>query len=215
MNNSHKILILSFIPALLTIIFAVYVTFPNISHLKSLHSKLESQKDEMAKTQTDLNNLKNNDKLLNELVDMRGKLYDFDVKIPSTDDLAILLVDFDKLAAQNKLKITTFRTKNSKTIDLNPEDPSKSRRKRSKKSEQPQLKLISIPVETVVVGYYPDVLKFVSNIENYQRKIAVKNVTIRDYQGDKAAATPRVEVTVNYFVYKTEKIQPEITQEKQ
>lgn len=212
MNKNKKIIILSLVPGLLTLVFAIYVTFPGIQHLKSSYENLQTEKKAMEQTQSSLSSLKRNDKLLNELFELRNHLYDFDVKVPTTDDMAVLLVDFDKIARAHSLKISSFKTRPRKNVDMTDNKPGKKKSRKSRKPETPALQLVSIPVETGIVGNYPNILKFIKDIEKYQRKVIVRDVAIKDYKDDKELAAPRVEVTLSYTIYKTEK--PQIPQEE-
>jgi len=214
-NKSNKILLISLLPCLLTFIFIVYILFPSIGKYSETIQKIKEKTLAYTETQKQINKLNENKALFNKIQKLKNDLATFDIEIPSESDLAVLLVDLERFAQKNKVKITNFSTKNEKEIDivLPEKNKTKKHKKKKRKKDQSPVKLSTIPIEITILGYYKDNLNFINSLEKYQRKIIINEITASNFKEDEKNANPRVEMSINFDIYKMEI--PEINIETQ
>lgn len=205
MNSSKKILLISLIPGILTLVFILYILLPVIGKMDRVKDNLEAEKASYSAIQSKIASFKADKALLNKIQKLKDEIPDFDIKVPPKNELAILLYDTEKFAGGAKVKISSVTTKTPKSVDII--DPktiaqqnSNTQRKKKKTDDTPA-KLIELPLEIVVVGYYPDVLRFIGSIENYQRKVMVNGVSVENYSDDKDKPVPRVQMAIDCSVY--------------
>ena len=211
MDKSKKILLLSLLPVLLTIIFILYVLVPSIGNFSKVSGELKSEKAAFSMDQNELQALKSNKKLIYDVENLRNELADFDVMVPEEDNLAILLVDLEKFANSFNVKLIAMDSAKEKEIRIadSKKAQDKAKTKRNKKSNKEKgsisAKLIEIPVEIKVLGRYPDVLNFINNLERYQRRITINGISVSNYKKDKDVSKSRVQMDINSVIYKLEK----------
>lgn len=209
MNKSKKIIILSLLPGILTLIFIVCYVFPAIQIMSKSHNTLNTEQDAFNKTQSQLNSANQNNKVFEEVKVLRSQLSDFDIKVPKDDELAILLIDLEKFANSFNVKINSFDSRTAKIVNV--EDPTlqtqtKKRSRRETVQPQSPVDLTMIPLEINVTGYYSNILDFINVLQHYQRKIVIKDISITDNKEDKNQIRSRIDVSFNCEVYKlTEK----------
>lgn len=210
MSKSQKIILISILPALLTLVFIVYFVAPAIGNMNKLKGELKEEQLAYAETQSKVESLKQDKKLLKKVEELRIKLFNFDTQVPAEDELAILLVDLEKFSKAFNVKVYTLNSGAEKTLEIiDPkeqlsEDKTKAKntRKARKKVEDKPVTLVKIPLEIMVMGYYSDVLNFINTLENYQRKTSIESILVSNYRKDKDNIKPRVELTINCAVYK-------------
>lgn len=215
MERSKKIIILSLIPVFLTIIFILYIVVPTVGRLNELNTELKQEKTAYDEDKSQLDELNNNKKLLMSIQKLKEKLGNFDVKVPSEDDLSILLIDLEKFAESFNVKVIALNSRPE--IEKVLVDPNKKEEKSTnsvKKKPDPS-PLYSISLEVSAVGYYQDILNFINTLENYERKIAISSVKVENYKEDKETPKPRVQMTINCEIYKFDAKSPENTKEEQ
>ena len=203
MQSSKRILLISLLPGLITIVFIIYIVVPAIGRMNTAKENLLSERTDYASIQAKISSFKSDTALLNKVQQLKDELPDFDIKVPQKDELAILLYDTEKFAKNKKVKISSLTTKTPKSIEIidNKAKTNTSNSQKKKKTDDAPAKLIEIPIEIVVIGYYPDILQFIGSIENYQRKIMVNGVSIQNFSEDKDKGVPRVQMTIDCSVY--------------
>jgi len=212
MDKSKKILIVSFAPVILTIIFILYAVAPAVGNYSAANNDYMEEKTAYIDTQNQLNTLKENKSLAIELANLREKLADFDTQIPENDDLAILLVDLQKFAKNNDVKVLS--------LDADPEspmeiiDPKVQKLKEKKKNKilakekenTEPVQLYQIPLKLVLLGHYKNILNYINTLELYGRKITLDGILVTKYKTNKNSSEPALEVTINCTVYKLERM---------
>ncbi|OGI02655.1 MAG: hypothetical protein A2104_08665 [Candidatus Melainabacteria bacterium GWF2_32_7] len=213
MSKSRKIILISLLPVLLTVVFIIYAVMPAIGNLNKLKSDLETEKQALSETQCKLDSLRQNKKLLKEVQKLRNKLADFEMRVPSEDDLAILFVDLGKFSSNFNVRVFSVSSSPEKPVKIidpkqqEPEENKKSKRNKEKETQELPVSLFAIPLEIKVIGYYPDIMKFISTLENYQREIVIDGISISNSIKDKDTIKPKVELTIDCTIYKlTEKL---------
>ncbi|MFH0702076.1 MAG: hypothetical protein V2B14_00855 [bacterium] len=211
MDKSKKIFLISLLPAFLTILFVLFVLYPTFVKMDKVDKDLEKEKTEYNKDQASLDTLKENRVLFKEVKSLRKKLKNFDLEVPSKDELTVFLVDLERFAEVLNTKIISFSSSSEKDIEI--EDPvqkkedeknTKLKKKKKKKGDEDLLpvRLLAIPLSITITGYYTDTINFVNALENYQRRISIDGVSIANHPEDKEKAKPRVLMTVDCKVYK-------------
>ncbi len=210
MDKSKKILIISFIPAVLTLLFIVYILVPSIDKMNTSSSELSKAKNSLAENKALLGDLQKKVKYNKELEDLKTKLADFDVKIPSEHDLPILLYDLERFADISKVKISSFKAEREKKLKIvDPKDEKKSKKKSSRKKpakkEESPYNFSSVPAKVVITGPYLDTLKFVNILENYGRKLVIEDITVSENKKNSKKSKSDIEMQINLKVFKLEK----------
>lgn len=125
-----------------------------------------------------------------------------------------MLVDIENFAINTNNKILGLSASSEKTVEVNyqptenknssvksTKKKSSKRKKRGNKKEQDPFILQEIPIEIKVLGYYPNIIKFIQKLENYQRKIVIEAVEAKDYNKEANETTPRVEMKINAKIF--------------
>ncbi|MFA6989429.1 MAG: type 4a pilus biogenesis protein PilO [Candidatus Gastranaerophilaceae bacterium] len=214
MENSKKIMFLSFIPLALVLVFILYLILPLVNDLNMNKQNIENQKIKLENAKIKIQKAEQDQKLANEIIEMQNKLGIFDLAVPEKKELEILLVDIEKFGTSTGNKILGLTANTEKTVEINtkPKENSDSSTKSTKESRktvkklknkenQGQFILQEIPIEIKVLGYYPDIIKFIQKLENYQRKIVIEGIEARDYNKDAEQTKPRVEMKINAKVF--------------
>ena len=211
MNKSQKTLLISFLPSMLTLFFIINIVIPAIGNMNDLNQKLNSEKNWQNSTKEEISLVKENNSLLKNVEKMRDELSDFDIRIPQTRELAILLYDLEKFAKPLNVRVLALNAKSEKIVELDEsalnqtqKNKKKSIKKKKKSKKLESAILYSIPVEIKVLGHYNDIVKFVNTLEKYQRMVAIDTLTLERYKEDESNSKPRVETTIQGFVYKFE-----------
>jgi Tfp pilus assembly protein PilO len=204
MNKSKKMIIICLFPALLTIIFMIYVMFPCIGKLGEVKDGLDQEKADFSQTQDRLISVQNNKKLSQDVQELRSRLADFDVKVPDEDDMAVLLVDLDKFARSFNARIISLNTDMEKNVEIiDPKQQALNKKRKVRKLEQSSpIQLTEIPLEVTVIGLYPDLLNFINALEHYQRKVSINGVSISDYKEDREVTSSKVQLVIKASIYK-------------
>lgn len=204
MNKSKKIILISLLPALLTLIFIAYVVMPAIADLNETKNNLETEKAALAETQEKLILLKENSKLSKDVQKLKDKVFDFNVQVPPKDEIAVLLVDVGKFANDSNVKILSLNSETEKSLEI--ETPKINKNKieteKNKKVSNPPVLFSEIPLKLSVVGCYSDVLNFINEIENYQRKITITGISVSNYSKNKNIAKPEIEIVIDCLIYR-------------
>jgi Tfp pilus assembly protein PilO len=160
-----------------------------------------------------LDSLNNNNGLLKKIKELNQELGNFDINVPSEDNLSILLIDLEKFAESFNVKVLSLNSKPETEKELiDPKKKSKSTKPvRKKKTLSP---LYSIPLEISAIGYYQDILNFIDTLENYERKVIIDSIRVENYKEDKFTSNPRVEITINCEIYRFNNQNIELTENK-
>lgn len=202
MDRSKKILILSIIPVLLTLIFIIYIVVPTVAKLNTLNGEFNQEQSSFDDKKSQLESLDADKKTLKKIDELKEKLTDFDINVPAEDDLSILLIDLEKFGEPLNVKVISMNTKPEEEKDLAIKSKKKSKSSNQNRKKKTFSPLYAIPLEISAVGYYQDILSFINILENYGRKITISSVKIENYKEDKEAATPRVQMTIDASIYK-------------
>jgi Tfp pilus assembly protein PilO len=213
MENSRKILFLSFIPLALVLVFVLYIILPLVNDLNLNNQNVENKKAQLENAKIKLDKAEQDQKLAGEIIEIQNKLGIFDLAVPEKKDLEILLVDVEKFGTETNNKILGLTANDQKPLEItdttkddkNSSVKSKNKKRKIKKiknkEQQEPFSLQEIPIEINVLGYYPNIIKFVQKLENYQRKIVIESIEARDYSKDSDQTTPRVEMKINAKVF--------------
>ncbi|MDD3149782.1 MAG: type 4a pilus biogenesis protein PilO [Candidatus Gastranaerophilales bacterium] len=221
MDESKKLLLISFIPAILSFILIFNLIIPENLELNKLKDSLKIQKTELQNLEARLEVAKKNEKEIKEVNELKEELADFDYRIPYNNETAMLLLDLEKFAQKNKLEVLYFDKKREAQIPIidpiaaaeKAKEKKSSRRKKEK--EIPLAILCEIPLEIRIVGDFPNILEFIGQVEKYQRLMSIDGVLMKDYEKDVFKSASRVEITLNTKIYKFQpQQQPSETDEK-
>lgn len=202
MNRSKKILILSIIPVILTLIFIIYIVVPTVSRLNVLNNELRQEQISYKESKSKLDGFNADKAILKSINELKEQLANFDINVPAEDDLSILLIDLEKFGEPLNVKVISMNTKPEEEKDLIIKSKKKPKSSNTNKKKKVFSPLFAIPVEVSAVGYYQDILGFINILENYERKITINSVKVENYKEDKEIETPRVQMTIDAIIYK-------------
>ena len=208
MNKSKKIILISLLPLFLTLAFLLNMLIPSIMKMAKAREELVSERQTYNQTRQQIATLKNDNSIFLAVEELKDKLSDFDIKVPENDESAVLLIDLDKFAAAQGIKIMSIVAKPETPDEII--DPAKKKAEEEaakngvkvKKAEILPVSLTEIPVEITVLGYYSDILKFINSLEKYQRQIVINGITATYFPKDKDKPSPHVEMIIECKIYK-------------
>ena len=172
MNNLRKIILMSLIPALLTIFFIVQFTMPSVKEYFNLKKEIKSEKAAIKDIKINLEKLNMNKKLVNKLNELNIELAGFDTEFPSTFKDEILLIDLEMFADKtinHIVKVASKPIKNVEIIDSSKPKIKNTGYRKTEKQEILPVTVIEKPFELSTVAYYNQIIDFVTFLEDYQR----------------------------------------------
>ena len=214
MKNSKKTILITLIPAALTLYFITQILFPAIGNYNDLRNKFIETKNLCKETQASIEQLNNNKKLLKETEELNNQVADFDVQVPSEFEDEFFLVDLGKFSINTSTIIISLDSKQEKEFEItnpneNKDKISKKRsvKRRQKKEERPvyPLTIYEKPFEIKTLGNYNRIINFVSCLENYQRKFIINGVSAQISKNDETNPNPKIELTIEGSTFKSEK----------
>jgi len=217
MDRTKKILLISIIPAALTLLFIIYILVPSIDKMNLASSELSKANNAFEENQVLYNDLKEKSRFNRELEDLKVKLADFDVKVPAENDLPILLYDLERFADSTNIRISNFKAeREKKLIIVDPKEEKKlkkknTRKKSDKKSSENPYDFAAIPVKLIITGQYLNTLKFINILQNYGRKIYIEDITVSENKPNDFSSRPDVEMQINLKIYKLSKVSQEVS----
>ncbi|HBG49330.1 MAG TPA: hypothetical protein DDW90_07495 [Cyanobacteria bacterium UBA9971] len=222
MKNSKKTILITLIPAALTLLFITQVLFPAIQNYNDLRNKFIETKNTYKETQIRVEQLQNNKKILTEIAELNNQVTDFDIQIPSEFEDEYFLVDLGKFSINTATKIIALDSKKEKPFEItNPNDDQnktsqKTKHRRKKQEEQPvyPLTIYEKPFEIKTLGHYNKIINFVSCLENYQRKFIINGVSAEISKNDEANPNPKIELKIEGSTFKAVENLPEPEPEK-
>lgn len=202
MNKSNKILLLSLLPVILTVIFALYVLIPSFDSLDRSKKEFVSQTTLLNELRDKVANAKNNKANLSAINESRLKLADFEQQVSDEYDSALLVFDSEKIAGLSGVRLLSFAIKDEINEEEQPvilkNDNNADTVKKVKLTE-----LVSLPVEINVKGNYSSVIEFVKNLESYQRKVNIETLEIKRADN---SSQDKIQAKLNCKFYKVKKI---------
>lgn len=211
MKNSKKSILITLIPAVLTLYFITQVLFPAISNYSDLRGKYNDTKAEYQDTNTKIEQLKNNKKILNNIDELNNQVADFDVQVPPDFEDEFFLVDLEKFSINTATKILSLNSKREKVFEIRSPDSDKDKtsKKKKKKSKKKQDKKTDLPLtiyekpfEIKTLGHYNQIINFVNCLEIYQRKFIIDGVSAEISQSDESNPNPKIELTIEGSTFK-------------
>lgn len=210
MKNSKKTLLITLIPAALTLYFITQVLFPAIQNYIDLTNKFNETRNSYKETQASVNQLQNNEKILKEIEELNNKVADFDIQIPSEFEDEFFLVDLGKFSINTATKIIALDTKTEKEFkiinqtDKQNNTSNKTKHRRKKLEEEPvyPLTIYEKPFEIKTLGNYNKIINFVSCLENYQRKFIINGVSAQISKNDESNPDPKIELKIEGSTFK-------------
>lgn len=214
MKNSKKTILITLIPAVLTLYFAVQVLLPEIYKYNDLREQYDETKNTYKETQTNIELLRNNKKLINETDELNKQIADFDIQVPSEFEDEFFLVDLEKFSINTSTKILSLDSKKEKEFEINisseEKDKSSKKTKKNTKKENKKKKEKPIPpvnvyeksFEIKTLGHYNQIINFVSCLELYQRKFIINGISAEISKNDENNPNPKIELTIEGSTFK-------------
>ena len=203
MKKNKKILLIILLPVALTMYFIFWVLVPSIQNYNDLGKKVKQTEMTCKTTLEQVEKLKNNKMLLEDIEELDKTIADFGIQLPSEFEDEFLLVDLSMFSIDTKTKIHSLNAKTEKAIEIKKEEVQRKSRRR-KKEENPvfPLTVYEKPFEFKIVGKYNDTIAFINALENYQRKFIISGVSAQISKSDEKNPNPRIELTINGSSYK-------------
>jgi len=211
MKYSKKTLLITLLPAAVTLYFITQVLVPSVNNYNEQRSKYDEAKQLCEETQTSIDELQNNKKLLKEAAELNNQTADFDIRIPSEFQDEFFLADLGKFSAGTATQIISLDSKNENEFTIsNPADDKnkiskKKKKSRRKKAEDTPLLPLTIYEKTFeikVLGHYNQVINFVDTLENYQRKFIINGVSVEISKSDDKNPNPKIELKIEGSTFK-------------
>jgi len=211
MNNSKKTILITLIPATLTLYFIIQVLFPSIENYNNLRTKYNETKNICKETQVSIEQLTNNKKLLKEMEELNNQISDFNIQIPSEFEDEFFLVDLSKFSMNTATQILALDSKKEKEFAINNSkddndkiSKKKNRSKRKKQEDQPipPVAVYEKSFEIKTLGDYNRIINFVSLLENYQRKFIINGISAKISKNDESNPNPKIELEIDGSTFK-------------
>ena len=210
MKNLKKILILSIILAILTAFFVTRFTVPSVQKFMDLKKELAQAKIDINTVKDNIENLKQNKLLENNLKNINRELENYDIEFPSELGGEVLLIDLETFSNESLNKMLSLQLLAERETNYAAPEEEKAKTKSSqsakaKKEEKPVSPVVITekPLEIATVAYYSQIIDFIKYLENYQRKININSISTKVYDQDKMRPNPRVELKINGSIYKS------------
>ncbi len=218
MKKSQKIVLISFIPAVLTLVFILYVLMPTLGEKGIYNHKLESKREEILIAKQKLEKAKATQELHQKIIELQKELGGFDLRVPEQQELAMFLIDLEKFADRSNVQVVGLDVRPEKVLAI--KDPkkeaekakNKKRRRKKQQEEELPVKVWEVPIEIKLIGFYPDIIKFMNKAEKYQRLISTSGIIVKDHEKDSQKRFPRVKMTITANIYRM--VEQEIKQEE-
>jgi len=211
MKNSKKTILITLIPAALTLYFITQVLVPAVGNYNDLRNKFIETKNIYKETQASIEQLKNNKKLLKETEELNKQIADFDLQIPSEFEDEFFLVDLSKFSINTATQILALDSKKEKEFtintlkDENDKTSKKKHKSKRKKQEDQTISPVTVyekPFEIKTLGDYNRIISLVSLLENYQRKFIINGVSAKISKNDEKNPNPKIELTIEGSTFK-------------
>ncbi|OGI02168.1 MAG: hypothetical protein A2Y25_04830 [Candidatus Melainabacteria bacterium GWF2_37_15] len=208
MKDLKKIIFMCSVPVLLTIIFIVWFTVPAISECFGLNKQITKEKLSIKTLQGNVEKLRVNKRLANELDKLNAELAGFDIEFPQEFRDEIFLIDLEIFANEATNRIVELQSSSEKNIEItapNAKPTTKKTRKRtdSKDEELLPVQIIEKPFDINTVAYYNEIISFVKFLESYQRKININGISAKIHKDDSESLNPKIEMRIAASVYKS------------
>lgn len=218
MQNSKKTILISLIPAMLTLYFIAQVLYPSVQKYLDSREKFHQGINTYKETMANIEGLKNNKKLLEEMQELNEQASEFDIEIPQEFQDEYFIVDLNKFSLNTSTKIISLSSNKEKEMEISTssDKKQKSKRKKHHKEEQPLLPL-SIwekPFQLKTLGHYSEVISFIDCLEGYQRKFIINGISAQISKNDDKNPNPKIEITIEGSTYRTVK-NPEILESEE
>lgn len=205
MDKSKKIILISFLPIIFTVLFALYAMIPAIESMNKTKITLKEETDSLALLNGKIADAKNNKANLKIVEKLKEKLGNFSEQTSYDYDSALMVFDGEKIAQLSGVKLVNFNIRNEQEGKEEDADAIKRRNQNAtnpneKKTEEKPLAILTYtPADIVITGSYLEIIDFITNIESYQRKITVDNIEIKRSKDKKSE---KIEATLNCKFYK-------------
>ncbi len=210
MKNLKKILILSIILAILTAFFVTRFTVPSVHKFMDLKKELAQEKIDINSLKANIENLKQNKLLENNLKKINRDLENYDIEFPPEFEGEVLLIDLETFSNESlnkmlSLQLLAERETNYATPDEEKAKTKSSESNKAKQAEKPVSPVVIMekPLEITTVAYYSQIIDFIKHIESYQRKVNIDSISTKVFEQDKMRPNPRVELKINGSIYKS------------
>lgn len=216
MDSLKKLILMSLIPALLTIFFVVKFTIPSVKTYFELKKDIKKETIAINDLKTNIESLKANQALISKLEGLNSELIGFDVEFPKEFGDEILLIDLELFADEAVNRILKVRSMPEADVEII--DPSKvgekkkkraSRRGKEEKKDKGPVSIMEKPLELATVAHYKEIIEFVNFLENYQRKINIQGIYTDVFNDDRKVSDPRVHLKIKGSIYKSEIRKPQ------
>lgn len=220
MKNNKKFVLISLIPALLAVYFIFARLVPSINLYIALNEQYKDTFAVYKQTKSNVGELENNKKLLKEIAELNAIIPDFSTQAPKDFDDEYFLIDLGKFSEETSAKLISLTSKKPKEIEIEEADSTKKdnkdnkdkgakkeksnkgKKKGKKKKEALPLSIYEKEFEIKTLGKYPEVIAFMQNLENYQRKFIIQSISAEIAKEDENKSNPRVELTITGTTYK-------------
>lgn len=213
MNKAKKTMLITLIPAALTIFFIAKVLFPAIGNYTELREKFNKTETIYKETKASVEELENNKTLLKEMEDLNNQVADFDIQIPSEFQDEFFLIDLGRFSIKTKTNIIALNSKKEKEFAIKNSEDNQNKKSLKKKKRRKKVEEISISPLTIYeksfeiknLGHYNESLNFVKNLENYQRKFIINEISAQISKNDEKNPNPKIELKIEGSTFKSVK----------
>lgn len=182
----HKVIVGGVLAVAILGLGGYYMLYPQWQQLKTLEEEIAKQESEIETKQAQVKNL---DALKKELADIEKQLVLLRRKIPTTPNVAPLMVDLEDMTENqalygNSAVLNDFKPGGIVDFTLPAELQDAAGSETAK-----QLKQLPVAIRLTNITY-PDLIKLLTDYESYERTLSLENLSITPVKDDNALYTP-------------------------
>jgi Tfp pilus assembly protein PilO len=214
------------IGAALPVLALLYVGYVGFMAEENINAKIEAanaQETSVAEKQDQAQQLatrtKEIDKVKREIQDLERAVTLLKNKIPSEAQVPVLLYDIERMARASQGEMNSFQPGQLRGFGQG--DQPAGQPADTKNAPAGTQDIMELPVTIQCTATYPEVIKFLSQVSNYERKLNVSNIKVAPGKSQSGAGQPgsgkeaigfkntlSVEFTVSAYILKAGGAQP-------
>lgn len=193
---THKVIAGAVVGALLIGGIGYYVIYPKHEQLNTLNEEIADQED---KIETKRAQVKNLDKLKLELASIKKRLVLLRRKIPTSPNVAALLMDLENIIENEALHGNASVLNDFKPSGLVSATLPASMKDAASSETAKQLKQLPVSIKISNISY-PDFIELLTDLESYERTLSLETISLIPVESQDSLYTP-VDVSFKVKAY--------------
>lgn len=193
---THKVIAGAVVGALLFGGIGYYVIYPKHEQLNKLNEEIAEQEDKIETKQAQVKNL---DKLKLELASIKKRLVLLRRKIPTSPNVAALLMDLENIIENEALHGNDSVLNDFKPSGLVSATLPASMKDAANSETAKQLKQLPVSIKISNISY-PDFIELLTDLESYERTLSLEAISLIPVESQDSLYTP-VDVSFKVKAY--------------